>query len=96
MTVRGEGRPLNALLLVWVIWLVLPCMGGVLMMFPPKAWPIVWWPRQTPKRGMSCFAAACTRFRQIPALSGSLGPGEIMRPFGFSVKTSSTVILSLR
>ncbi len=81
---------------VWVICEVLPCMGGAFMTFPPSAWPMLWWPRQMPSSGMLVLAMALIKGRQIPALSGLLGPGERMIFSGLRARISSTVFSSLR
>ena len=54
----------------------LPCTGtGARITLPPKAWPMAWWPRQTPKIGM-CTEARLIRSRQMPASLGVHGPGD--------------------
>ena len=52
VAVKGEGRPSKSAVPSWWIGLVLPCMGfGARTTRPPKASPIAWWPRQTPRMG---------------------------------------------
>ena len=43
---------------------------------PPNAWPIAWWPRQTPRIGISP-AKRRIAASEIPASFGVQGPGEI-------------------
>ena len=54
----------------------LPCTSvGARTTLPPKAWPIAWWPRQTPRIGIVGDALAITS-RQMPASFGVHGPGD--------------------
>ena len=60
----------------WKMRLTLPCIGtGARTTCPPNAWPIAWWPRQTPRIGI-LPAAAAIRSRQMPASFGVHGPGD--------------------
>jgi hypothetical protein len=63
---------------------------------PPKASPIAWWPRQTPKSGTPAPAAARVSGRQMPACAGSQGPGDSTIASGFIASASCTVSASLR
>ena len=75
---------------------VLPCICFCARAtVPPKAWPMDWWPRQTPRMGVREWKRRM-RSREIPPSSGVPGPGEITMPSGSRRSTSSTVILSLR
>ena len=60
---------------LWVISVVLPWIGSWRMTLPPNAWPIDWWPRQTP----SVFTPASGKRRMtstlMPASLGVHGPG---------------------
>ena len=66
-----------------------------LTMRAPKAAPIAWWPRQTPRTGA---LPAKRRIISIdtPACSGVPGPGEITTASGASRSASSGVMASLR
>ena len=63
---------------------------------PPKAWPIAWWPRQTPSSGVRVSAAAAISARQMPASFGVQGPGESRIADGLSAIAAWTSISSLR
>ena len=63
---------------------------------PPKAWPIAWWPRQTPMSGVRVSAAAAMSARQMPASSGVQGPGERRMAEGCIAIAACTSISSLR
>ena len=49
---------------------------------PPKAWPIAWWPRQTPRMRHAAREARSRPATETPASSGRPGPGEITTPAG--------------
>ena len=50
MAVRGEGIPAKDVLPSCSTWLVLPCIRlCARTTLPPKAAPMAWWPRHTPK-----------------------------------------------
>jgi hypothetical protein len=56
---------------------VLPCITlPARTTLPPNAWPIAWWPRQTPRIGAFTRAIAS---RLMPASFGVHGPGETTR-----------------
>src|SRR2546427_6308108 len=67
--------------------LVLPCIcWPARTMSPPKAAPMLWWPRHTPRMGRrpaKCWMAAT----EMPASAGEQGPGEITRRSIFSRST---------
>ena len=48
-------------------------------MRPPNAWPIAWWPRQTPRIGIRPAKRSITG-TEMPASRGVQGPGEIDDP----------------
>jgi hypothetical protein len=74
----------------------LPCIGaGARVTLPPNAWPIAWWPRQTPRIGVVSLAAPM-RSRQIPASLGVQGPGDRTIASGRAASASSTPIASFR
>ena len=77
------GNPRKTPLERWWIGEVLPCMSvWARTTSPPKAWPMDWWPKQTPRMGI--FPEKdWTASREMPALSGSHGPGEIRSLSGF-------------
>ncbi len=54
-----------------------------------------WWPRQTPKTGISGPNRSITA-QEIPASRGDFGPGEITMWSGFIAAISSRVISSWR
>ena len=59
------------------IILVLPCINlFACMIFDPKTWPIIWWPRHTPSIGILLYNDL-TIFIQFPAWLGFPGPGDI-------------------
>ena len=62
---------------------------------PPKAWPIAWWPRQTPMMGIRVWNVRTTS-QVIPACSGEQGPGERKIASGFIASISTRVISSFR
>ena len=70
-------------------------VGAARTMAPPKAAPIAWWPRHTPRIGM-VPAKRWMRGTEMPASRGVRGPGEMTTPSGRSAATSSRVIASLR
>jgi hypothetical protein len=80
--------------------LVLPCISSCARtILPPKAAPMLWWPRHTPRMGSlpaKCWMAAT----EMPASAGEQGPGEMtsrsMAPASSRRWISSTVISSLR
>ena len=64
---KGEGRPPNTPRPSCSMGEVLPCISVLARTTsPPKAWPIDWWPRQTPRMGM-VSAAVSISDRQMPA-----------------------------
>ena len=80
----------------WCTGLDLPCtMRTFRTTLPPKAWPMVWWPRQTPRMGSSP-ASAATAARDTPASSGVQGPGESTSASGLRRRMPSTSIWSFR
>ena len=62
---------------------------------PPKAWPMLWWPRQTPRIGTAPESFSSTS-SDTPAWSGVQGPGEMTMRAGPSAAISATVSASLR
>ena len=62
---------------------------------PPKAWPIAWWPRHTPRIGTRPAKRRITS-SETPASFGVQGPGESTMRSGASASISSTDISSLR
>ena len=69
------------------------CLARITL--PPKTWPIAWWPRHTPKIGISPASSRSTS-SDTPASSGVPGPGEIMMCDGFSARMPATSSASLR
>ncbi|MNC71116.1 hypothetical protein D3C75_1220000 [compost metagenome] len=77
-------------------WIVLPCMiCCARTMSPPKAAPMAWWPRHTPRMGF-LPAYAWISGTEMPASAGEHGPGDTQIWSGLSAATSSSVIWSLR
>ncbi len=62
---------------------------------PPNTWPIDWWPRHTPRIGITPAKRRIVSI-EMPASFGVHGPGEITIRAGASWATPSTVSASLR
>ena len=62
---------------------------------PPNAWPMAWWPRQTPRIGISP-AKRRIAASEMPASFGVQGPGETTIWAGFIFSMSDTVRALLR
>ena len=76
---RGRRTPSRP---SWWMRLVLPCTGSrPRTTRAPKAWPIAWCPRHTPRIGTRP-ASPRIASTEMPAWSGVLGPGEITRWVG--------------
>ena len=73
---RGQAARRRRVPSWWMVpslpWTISPARTTL----PPKAWPIAWWPRQTPSSGVRVSAAAAISARQMPASFGVQGPGE--------------------
>ena len=88
--------PAKTPLPVWWIGLVLPCIRlWARITSPPIAWPIDWWPRQTPRIGRSSGAPLISA-RQMPASLGVQGPGDSTTASGRMASASWAVSASLR
>ena len=75
----------------------LPCIGRrARTIWPPKAWPMHWWPRQTPEDRDRRARAGAPAARDTPASLGVQGPGEMTMCEGSSAAISSTVTASQR
>jgi len=75
---------------------VLPCICVFARItLPPKAAPIAWWPRHTPRIG-SLPVKASMAPTQMPASAGEHGPGDSTSWSGFKAWMPSSVISSLR
>ena len=62
---------------------------------PPNASPMDWWPRQTPRMGISP-AKRRMAATEMPASAGVHGPGEMSSRSGRRAASLSTVMASLR
>src|SRR3954453_17184744 len=60
----------------WVISVVLPWTGSWVATVAPKAWPITWWPRQTPRVGTPASGKRRGRGGGMPAPLGGEGAGD--------------------
>ncbi len=75
---------------------VLPCMRvGATTIRPPYTSPMAWWPRHTPRMGISPASSLIT-VMLTPALSGRPGPGEMRMASGAADRMPSTSMASLR
>ena len=85
----GWGRPAKSPSSPCSISDVFPCTGPDLRPVdpPPKATPMHWWPRQTPKTAWSERRAGSRRI-ETPASSGVPGPGDMTTASGSSARRS--------
>ena len=72
MATKGLGSPAKRPVPSWWISDVLPCMRwGAATISAPKAWPMHWWPRQTPSSGTSPASSADGLEADAPVLGAA-------------------------
>ena len=77
-------------------WSCRASAAGARTTLPPKAWPMAWWPRQTPRIGDGRARPSRSVQGRCPASFGVQGPGESTIASGLAEITWPTLILSLR
>src|SRR5882672_4769236 len=65
-----------------------------LKVFPPRAWPRIWWPRQIPKIGRPVWIRSRTDCTAYPRAAGSPGPLERKMPAGLYLTASAAEVVA--